>query len=75
MTNRFEKARKETETYLPALVRMYATEARLRKSDLGRWMPERAHELARQAADIPDHVSLGREPLDQSEDEWLRSYV
>jgi hypothetical protein len=36
-------------------------------------MPERAHEAARQAAGIPDHISLGREPLDETEEEWLRS--
>jgi hypothetical protein len=74
MTSAFETARRELEVNLPAVVRMYAIEMTLRKSDLGRWMPERAHELARQAAGIPDHVSLGREPLDESEDEWLRSY-
>jgi len=54
---------------------MRAIEATLRKSDLGRWMPQRAHELARRAAGIPDHVTLGREPLDETEDEWLRSCV
>ena len=75
MSNRFETARSELETYLPAIVRMYSIEKTLRKSDLGRWLPERAHELARQAAGIPDHVGLGHEPLDESEDEWLRSYA
>jgi hypothetical protein len=54
---------------------MRAIEARLRKSDLGRWMPERAHEAASQAAGIPDHFSLGREPLDETEEESLKSCV
>jgi hypothetical protein len=75
MTNRFESMRRELETYLPALVRMYAIEEMLRRSDLGRWMPECAHEAARQAAGIPDLVSLGREPLDETEEDWLKSCV
>jgi hypothetical protein len=35
---------------------------------VGRLNPARAHELARRAARIPDHVSLGRVPLGEWEE-------
>jgi hypothetical protein len=65
MTSPFKIMRKEVETYSRALVRMYGTEELLLKSDFGRADPKRAHEIARRAAGIPDHVSLGRTPLDE----------
>jgi hypothetical protein len=49
---------------------MYEIEALILKSDFGRSNPERAHELARRAEVIPDHVSLGRTPLAEWEDEF-----
>jgi hypothetical protein len=59
----FAEIANQLKTYLPALSRAYGIEITLRKSDLGRWYPERAHQIARRAAGIPDHIMPSTTPL------------
>ncbi len=69
MTSCFTRLRDEVVTYSDAVRRMYEIEALMLKSDFGRANPKRTHEIARRAVGIPDHVTLGRTPLAEWEDE------
>jgi hypothetical protein len=68
VTSPFKIRHDELVSYGEAVLRMYKIAAIMLKSDFGRLNPVRAHELARRAARIPDHASLGRVPLGEWEE-------